>query len=474
MRLTGPSSYLVARHLYEGLTRYDPERQTAVPASAASWRVERGGRRFVFLLRSGLTFHDGSPVTASDFVFSFDRIARKANASELAFTLRLVKGFKAVNRSGTADHLSGLQARDETTLVIELSEPYQDLPLVLTHPALAPLSRRAVKDFDSFLRQPVGNGPFELVQPWAPGRPLILEALGAFPEAPEVDGIRFLSYPDAAASWVDFVDGELELAKVPVDQFDQAEEVYGSRGFRPLLSGYYYGLNLRAGGLNNRQLRLALNRAIDRQAIASGVFKDSMEPARGIVPAGVPGFDGSACSALCNYSPKDARGLVAGLPRKQRRIEMQYTAGSPHDEVAAAVAEDLRAVGLSVRLRALGFDDHLRLIERGKHAVFRLSWIAEYPLADVFLSPLFASKSPDNHFGVTSKKIDALLMRAHREPNEGARRSLYLQAEREILRRIPLIPIGSFTTHWVAQRGVRGVVFDNLGGFDATGVSLDD
>src|SRR5919106_1896980 len=64
MRIQDPGSVLVARQLYEGLTRWDPTLEEVTPAAAQAWRVEDGGRTFVFRLRRGMTFHDGTPVTS--------------------------------------------------------------------------------------------------------------------------------------------------------------------------------------------------------------------------------------------------------------------------------------------------------------------------------------------------------------------------------------------------------------------------
>src|SRR5918996_5104249 len=131
MRIRDPGSVLVSRQLYEGLTRWDPVQEEVVPAAAEGWKVTERGRKFTFELRADMTFHDGSPVVAGDFVFAFDRIARRRNASEIAYALEQVRGFPAVNQ-GTAKHLVGLSAPNRRTLVVRLSEPLLDFPAVLT------------------------------------------------------------------------------------------------------------------------------------------------------------------------------------------------------------------------------------------------------------------------------------------------------------------------------------------------------
>ena len=104
--------------------------------------------------------------------------------------------------------------------------------------------------------------------------------------------------------------------------------------------------------------------------------------------------------------------------------------------------------------------------------MYRLGWIAEYPSPDVFLTPLFTSASADNHSGFTSARVDQLLAEARRSKSEGKRLQLYIEAEREIMRAAPIVPLGTFESHWVAQRAVRGIAFDVMGGFDAAEVSL--
>jgi ABC-type oligopeptide transport system substrate-binding subunit len=106
--------------------------------------------------------------------------------------------------------------------------------------------------------------------------------------------------------------------------------------------------------------------------------------------------------------------------------------------------------------------------------MYRYGWLAEYPDPDVFLTPLFDSGSPENYSGFQSDVVDGLLDRARAEINPVHRLELYRRAEREILKRVPVIPIGSFVTHWAAQARVAGLEFDTVGGFDLVNASIED
>ncbi|MGH2693668.1 MAG: ABC transporter substrate-binding protein [Actinomycetota bacterium] len=472
MRIQDPGSVLLARQLYEGLTRWDPALEEVAPAAARSWRVGDGGRTFVFKLRPGMTFHDGSRVTSADFRFAFDRIALKANASDLAYTLELVEGFTEVNQLGGRRHLSGIETPNELTLVIRLSEPFYELPKVLTHPGLVPVPKRAVEDLDTFLGAPVGNGPFRIAERWAVGQEVILEAFPGFIDTPELDGIRFVPYPDAAASWLEFLDGGLHVAEVPAGQLEAAADEFGEEGFTPLLAGYYYGLHVGSENLRDLRLRRAIARGVDRATIASTIYRGTMVEPRGIVPGGMPSFQENICLVACSYKPEVARKLARGVPRSRRVVTISYNNDPPHGRVADLVARDVRAAGIRVRLEGYRFDRYLKRLRGGKQSVYRLGWIAEYPSPDAFLYALFHSDSPDNHSGFSSRRVDRLLDRARAEVSEGKRSLLYRQAEKAIMRRLPIVPIGSFLSHWAAHPQVRNIRFDAMGGFDAVGVAL--
>jgi oligopeptide transport system substrate-binding protein len=113
---------------------------------------------WTFTLVRGATFHDGTPVTASDFVYAWNRLCNPANGSTVAYHLAAVKGYDDM-RAGKAERLSGLTALDERTLQVTLSYPFADFVYVVSHPTLAPVPQAAVEeDPAAFAEAPVSNG----------------------------------------------------------------------------------------------------------------------------------------------------------------------------------------------------------------------------------------------------------------------------------------------------------------------------
>jgi len=473
MRVQDPASVLIIRQLYEGLTRWDAATEQVRPAAAESIEVSDDARTFTFTLRDDATFHNGDPVTAQDFAFAFDRIALKKNGADVAYLLELVVGFDDVNAFGDARSLKGISTPDDRTLVIELSEPYANFPAVLTHPSLVPLPEEAFNASDDFSSRPVGNGPFEMAQPFELGAAVALRAVEGHFQAPGIEGIRFLPFPDAASSWVPFTNDQLDITEVPTTRIEQASENFGDDGFVSLLVGSYYGFNLEAEELDDPRKRRAINLAIDRESLAEDIFAETLQAPRGIVPVGMPGFTDDACGELCQFDLKEAKRLVQKLPEGDRKVTLEYTREPLQGQVARRVRNNLQAAGLNVRLRAYPFNRYLERLSDGDHSMFRLGWIGEYPDPHVFLSALFASDSPDNHTGFDSKRVDSLLAKAQRETDEAARLALYQRIEVLTLEQVPIAPVGSFRMFWAAAPAVQGVEFDVLGGFDAAGASLE-
>jgi oligopeptide transport system substrate-binding protein len=202
------------------------------------------------------------------------------------------------------------------------------------------------------------------------------------------------------------------------------------------------------------------------------VYRGAMSLPRGIVPVGMPGFQENICVEVCEFEPERAKALVAKLPRKKRTMLVEFSGGRPHPSVARMVRADLVAAGLDVKLRSHPFPRYLKRLRSEDHGMYRLGWIAEYPAPDTYLSSLFSASSPDNHSGFSSSKVDDLLDRARRTRSDGKRVQLYIEAEKAIMAAVPIAPIGSFLTHWAAQPRVQGFILDQMGGFDAVGVSI--
>jgi ABC-type transport system substrate-binding protein len=153
---------------------------------------------------------------------------------------------------------------------------------------------------------------------------------------------------------------------------------------------------------------------------------------------------------------------------------VDFDAPGRQEEVAGGVAAGFQAIGLPVALRPRPFAEYTQFLVTGRQEVFRLGWTGGWPSADAYLVPLFSSRSPDNVLGFRVAEVDEALAAAVALVDPTERATKLAEAERLIMERYPVIPIGQFRTAWVMSERVRGLSVAVTGTFDATSVFLSE
>lgn len=462
-RATSRGALAAVAQVFDPLTAVDADGRV-VPAAARSWRVSRDGLRWRFRLERR-RFHDGTRVRARDFALSFDRVARRATRSLAAFHLDQVAGFRAVHDEATARRLAGVRARGRDVLVIRLARPFDELPVVLAHPALAPLPGGRAPG-----RRPVGNGPFR-VRRASDDRAVLARYEGYRGTRPLLDGVEF-RVTGADEAYRALVAGEVHVADVPATLLDAARSRFGDAGLTPSWATLSFGPNLGRPKYAKPEVRRAISLAIDREAIARTIFGGTKEPATGILPRGIRGFTERACAA-CELDLRRARRIVrAAFGSAPPRIRVDHLADPTSARVARAVAAGLNDAGFRAELRRHREEGYRRLLATDEHDLAQLGWLSEVPTPDGFLARQLRSGSPDNNTGFSDERFDRLISRARRARAEGRRLEAYRAAEARALELMPLVPIVFFRNRVAASANVRGFVVDGAGIFDATTVSL--
>ena len=457
---------LVSGQLFDGLVAYEPGGEDLIPAAASDWQIRDGGRRFVFHLRPGGRFHDGTPVRAQDFVFAWNRLADPLVGAPYAFLLEAVAGYDRYQRRPERGMI-GLSVQDDRTLEVELSAPWPGFVEILGHPALAPVPPGA--DDRDYALQPVGNGPFRLAGPAVPGGPFVMERFARYGGTPpSIDQLVFRVFPEREEAWPAFLAGDLEVAPIPPAALTDARARFGERGIVTLGRLLYCGLNQLEPRLRSRRLGIAISLAADRAAVATRVYGDLAVPATGIVPPTIPGAQAGACGTRCTADRQRAADLVADLPERSRSFAMDYAASETGDALAELLVTQLEAVGLDVEARSHTERRYATLLQREREQFFCLVWVADAPRQQALLEPLLRSGSPDNHAGFEDETVDRTLDRARAEASAERRRELYARAERLALERMPLIPLVWLRSDLAVQPAVEGFALDPLGLFDAS------
>jgi oligopeptide transport system substrate-binding protein len=469
--------FLIVRQLFESLTRVG-DGLAVEPAAAQSWEANEDATVFTFTLREDATFHDGSRVTADDFVRAWQRIADRTNGvSPSHHLLDVVMGIEDA-RAG--QRLAGVVAVDELTLEVTLSTPYADLPALVSHPALAPVPRAALDRAD-FDRTPVGNGPFRMSEPWQPGQFIRVEPHTGHPSAPtDLDQVVFRIYggDDAVErGFEDFHRGYLDLAPIPDGAYRDAVREFGrsTDGFRGpgVIDGLrttvvFYGFNVETPPFDDPAVRRALALLIDREQV---IDPPGRVPATSIVPPVFAAYRSPECR-FCSVDGDAARQILEEHEIELDPIELVFYDTPEHAAVAEAVAAGIdRALGEgTLLLRPLSQEEWVTAIRNGEAGFFLSGWVGEYPSPGAYLDPLFLGS--DNLTGFADPEVRELLEAARRESDPEVRLGLYAEAEAIVLHEMPVIPLTFYQHARVVSERTHGLVFDPFGGVDLTRVVL--
>ncbi len=455
-------SFPVAQ-IFDGLVALDAS-LNVVPALAQSWRVSRDGRLYTFHLRPDVRFHDGSPLTAQDVVFTLRRVLEPGRAERsLPFGyLTVVQGAREF-AAGLRPDLPGLQAVDARTVRIALDQPYPSFLEVLAMDGLriVPAAAVAAMGEEAFARRPVGTGPFRLVQ-WADTHLELAPYPDYFGGPPYLEGVRifFLSSGETDGGFARFARGELDLLE-PLPT--ALQELRGDPGVRlhryQELTLSFLGLNVRTPPLDDLRVRQAIARALDREAIVA-LSPETRRLALGILPPGLPAY--SPQPKTLPFDPEEARRLLAAAGHPEGKglppIAFYTTGRSPAArQIQQRLVEDLRRVGIIVEPREVEWVELAQRIEQGQAPLFSLGWIADLPDPDSFLRTLFETGGVGNYFRFSDRQVDASLARGAAELNPVERARIYREAERRILECVPIVPL-YYPVGLVATRAeLRGV-----------------
>ncbi|NPV60235.1 MAG: ABC transporter substrate-binding protein [Actinobacteria bacterium] len=453
----------VGKQIFDGLMDNDPETMELVPAMAESYEVNDDATVFTFKLKKGVKFHNGRECTAEDFVYSWNRVCDPDTASEVSYHMSAIKGYDEVT-GGTAETLEGVKAIDDYTLEVTLSYPYADFVYHTAHPVFSPIPKEVVEEYGSenFSEHPVGTGPF-VFKEWVHEQQITVDKNpDYYGEEPYLDGVVFKVYQDEETAYQDFKAGALDDAQVPQGQFKAAEEEYGERAiFKAMLGIYYYGFNMNtAPWKDSKDLRQAFNYAVDRQTLCDVVMEGQRIPATGIVPPGIPGYQPNAMEY--KYDPDKAKELLekAGFPGGQGlpQLTLGYNTGVGHDTIAQFIQGNLKDVGVNFNIEGYEWGTYLDLIQGEQVTFFRLGWLADYPIMDNFLYPLFYSENAgiDNMSQYKNEEVDKLLLEARSTIDEDERIELYRKAEKIILDDAPIMPLMFYKTSRVYSDKVGG------------------
>ena len=186
--------------------------------------------------------------------------------------------------------------------------------------------------------------------------------------------------------------------------------------------------------IKNQKLREALSLAINRQAICDVVFDGTRDPADNIVPPGIAGYvKGTWKNAAYDVEAAKQALADAGYPEGKGlgTIKLSFNSGAGHEKIMELVQADWEDIGVKSTFDSAEFAVYLKQLDAGKFQVARLGWIADYPIMDNFLYPLFTTGSGDNKSQYSNPEVDKGLEAARAITDQTAASGCVSGAERD-------------------------------------------
>src|SRR5215203_2029350 len=452
-------AYIACANVYDCLVLYDLGATTIRPGLAESWEISDDGLVYTFNLRQGVSFHDGEPFNADAVVTWFNSIKEGAPGSQYDATRMVYMANFITN------WIDKVEAVDESTVRMTLPNPYAPLLANLAIPIGGIPSPAAIaQGLDYLATNPSGTGAFRLASPndWTRDSQMVLQANPEYwGGAPKVEQFIIRVIPESSTRLQSLEAGEIDIAWALIP-----EDVEKTRENPDLVIIEAAGLNTNSVEFNvtkepftSKEVRQALNYAVNKQELSDGLYNGNMVPAGGVLPPVDWAFNPDLKSYP--YDPDRARELLASAGYDEGNpltfTFMAYTIPRGYnpaaDRLATAIQEYWSEVGVQTDIQTGEWTQYRADRREGKFACDLYGWQGDNGDPDNFLATFFnsANKGGGNTSFYDNPKVDDLLVQAVQVSDMEERKALYQQAEQIVVDDAPWVFLG-YQKHQVVTR----------------------
>ncbi|MGG4607619.1 peptide ABC transporter substrate-binding protein [Providencia sp. Me31A] len=463
----------VMRDLFEGLVNQDNHGK-AIPGVALNWST-LDNRVWLFKLRSDARWSNGEPVTAQDFVYSWQRLVSPNTTSPFAWFAALagINNAQDIIDGKLPVEQLGVEAMDAHTLKIILNKPVPYFPSLTANFSLFPVHRGTVERFGAnWIKEGnlVGNGAFILSDRVVNEKIVLVPNINYWDHKNTViTKVTFVPINQESHATNRYLAGDLDITEsFPKQRYQKLLKDIPNEVFTPdQLGTYYYAFNTQHAPTNDVRVRKALSMAIDRQLIASKVLGTGEKPAYYFTPDVTDGFKPE--KGLYNsHSQKEldqqAKVLLqdAGFgTNKPLELTLLYNSSENHQKIAIAIASMWKKkLGVKVKLVNQEWKTYIDSRNTGNFDVIRASWIGDFNEPSTFLS-LLTSQHSGNIPKFNSQQYDDVIASASIETNGQLRNQYYNKAEAIIAKEAPIAPIYQYTNARLIKPWLKGYPIEN-------------
>ena len=455
----------ITADLFEGLTATDSFGKV-VPGVAESWK-QTSPTTWVFKLRKNAKWSDGSAVTASDFVYGWQRFVEPKTASPYASTYGIfILNGKEITEGKKPASALGVKAVDKYTLEVQTPYPVPFMPSLVANTQLAPLPKATIDKFGKDWTKPgkmVSNGAFAL-KDWQVNSKVVVEKNAQYWDVKNVQlgKITYLPIEDHNADVKLYESGENDwVLELPSGTYDKYKTQYPKEiRNAPFLGLRYYSLNNKDPLLKDVRVRKALSMVIDRDILAKKVTADGQAPAYIAIVAGTAGADVTSYDwakwPMAKRVEEAKKLLAQAGVQPGTKLKFAYNTSDYHKKMAIFAASEWKSkLGLNTELESLEFKVLLKKRHDADYQIARNGWVADYNDATTFLA-LVQCDNDQNDNKNCNAKAEALIKQGSDTTDQAKRKQLFTQAVKMIMDDYPMIPLLQYTAPRLVKSYVGG------------------
>ncbi|XCB30732.1 ABC transporter substrate-binding protein [Arcanobacterium hippocoleae] len=421
-----------------------------------------------------MKFSDGSPLTAKNFVDSWNYMANPKNAQAQGYFLEDVKGYTSEENADVPE-LTGLKVVDDQTFTVELSKSVADFPLRLGYSAFAPLPEKAFENLEAFGEAPVSSGPYMVAENgWEHNVSIKLVKNPEYsgPREAKNGGIDFKIYNSQDAAYADLLAGNLDvLDAVPDSAFESYEADLGDRAINQaaaIFQSFSIDVNAPHFGMNEegKLRRAALSMAIDREEITKTIFQETRTPATDFTSPVIDGYtDSLTGNEVLKFDAAKAKEYwekANAISPWEGEFSIAYNSDGGHQAWVDAVTNQIKN---TLGIEAIGnpYPDFKSVRDDiSNHKLmsgFRTGWQADYPGLFNFLGPLYAKGAPSNDGQYDNPEFDQLLAAGNAASSVEEANKSFVKAQEILLQDLPAIPLWYSNVNGGYGEAVKNVKF---------------
>ena len=497
---------IMTQHMFEGLMKWSDsgnpvnEKGNMNYAALAAGQAESyektdngdGTVTYTFKIRSDAKWSDGQPVTANDFVYSWQRLANPLTAADYCYMIDMVQGYAAVN-AGKADPTTlGVSAPDESTFVVNLTYDCPYFLEICAFPAAFPVRQDIIEAYgdtwttDDNSSHYISNGPWKLAE-WVHDSYIKMVPNEYHYDAANLgpNSLTFQLMEDQNSMLAAYRSGDLQFIEdMPVDEI-AGLLASGELNIVDYIGTYYVCYQTQAAPFDNALVRQAFTLAIDSKYIVEQVTQTGQVPATGFVPAGIydadPNgddfrtvggdyWDAPVDDATYQANCEKARQLLAeaGYPNGEGfpTVTYLYNTSDAHKAVGEALQQMWQEeLGVTVQLQNQEWNAFLETRKKGEYQIARSGWIADYNDPCSFLD-MWYTGGGNNDAQYSNPEYDAMIDAAKATSDPAERMSYFHKAEDIIIGQDwALGPIYFYTQKYMMADGISGAFYTPLGYF---------